>query len=203
MININKVSKSFLKSNKNIFNEISYQFNENNIYVLEGKNGSGKTTFLKMLAGLSKASSGDINFRKAIKTSYVSSNERSFFGRLTGLENLCFFAQIDGISKDKVLKFLREHEMGFNFDEFKNKMYIYLSSGQKKKMAIARGLIKDPKLLLLDEPFNFLDSNSKTYLVKILEEFSDNNLTIITSNNDDHKELKNYTFLKIKDKKIY
>ena len=122
-----------MKSNKNIFNEISYRFNENNIYVLEGQNGSGKTTFLKMLAGLSKASSGDIHFRQAVKTSYVSSNERSFFGRLTGLENLFFFAQIDGISKDKVLKFLREHEMGFNFDEFKNKMYIYLSSGQKKE----------------------------------------------------------------------
>lgn len=203
MINIYKVSKTFSKSKKKIFNGVSYQFNKSKVYVLEGPNGSGKTTFLKMLTGLSKPNSGAINFEKEIKTSFVSSNERSFFGRLTGLENLYFFAEIDGISRNTVLEFLHNHENGFKFKEFINKMYIHLSSGQKKKMAVARGLLKEPRLLLLDEPFNFLDVDSKNYMVKLIEDFSENNLVIITSNNDDHKKLRDFTMLQIKNGKIH
>lgn len=210
LIEINNLMKDYhenlnlFKKNKiNIFNGLNIAINEGEKIKVTGLNGSGKTTFLKLLSGSINPNIGNIIFHKKIVVSFVSANQRSFYGRLTAIENLKFFCQIDDQEIQLLEKFISDHKELLNLN-FLNKKYIELSSGQKKKLGLLRGLYKNPDLLILDEPLTYLDTESRKVLISYINSsFLDSKKTLIFSSNEVDDGIDIDRILNIKNKNIY
>jgi len=162
------ISKTFRSAT--ILRNICLAVPEGTILGMVGPNGAGKTTLLKVLATLVIPSSGDafvcghhvVNEPGAVKRSigYVSSEERSFYWRLKGRDNLLFFAALQGITGrmargrvDRVLDQLGLTGIGA-------RRFHENSTGMKQALAIARGLVHSPAVLLLDEPTRSLSPDT-------------------------------------------
>ena len=129
-----------------------------------GRNGAGKTTFLRILAGLSRPSSGTftINFPPDVKRTRFArgaigylSHSMSLYPDLTAIENLRFFAGLMNAPADDDALIRRIEAVGLEgreFDPVRN-----YSRGMQQRLAIARAFLHDPAILLLDEPFTGLD----------------------------------------------
>jgi len=150
--------------------EVGFSVDCGQILGVVGPNGAGKTTLLRILANLLKADQGmvelcgqrsdgdDCHIRHMV--GYVSSDERSFFWRLTGRQNLVFFSRLYEVPRAQAGA--RSEEMVKLFgvaDEAENLFRDY-STGTRKKFALIRALIHEPKILLLDEVTNSLDPAS-------------------------------------------
>tara|TARA_B100000963_G_C22629355_1_gene674068 strand:+ start:1718 stop:2368 length:651 start_codon:yes stop_codon:yes gene_type:complete len=199
MIELVNVKKSFVDFKlKNIFiapkqrtilSNISIKIENNKAYILQGKNGSGKTTLLKLIAGLLKPDDGTIETDKDYISSYVSTSERSFFWRLTVLENLTFFNNLnknENVQKEMIY----EHLNKYGLSKYSNIEFMKLSSGQKRKVSIIRALLKDPDLYLFDEVSNSLDKESKEDLMQFVNEalIINQKKTIIWATHDSQEE---------------
>jgi ABC-2 type transport system ATP-binding protein len=159
---------------------VSLDINEGEFFGFLGPNGAGKTTFIKLLCSLVLPSSGKASvfghdvFKEelAVKklVGLVNADERSFYWRLTGRENLQFFAslyQLSGRQAGSRIDFLLKL-VGLDKDadiRFQN-----YSTGMRQKLAIARGLLSDPKVLFVDEPTRSLDPVSAQAVRTFLKE---------------------------------
>jgi len=134
---------------------------------LLGPNGAGKTTLIKILANLVSPSSGVVRAdgvdarsqRLALRRriGYVPSEERSFFWRLSGMENLRFFAALWEIPAQEAALRIREYLQLFEIEALAPRRFESYSAGQKKLFTIVRALLPQPDILVLDEPTNSLD----------------------------------------------
>lgn len=150
------------------------------IFGLIGLNGAGKTTLIKILCTLVLPTSGkafvngydvvsdDDHVRASI--GLVSGDERSFYWRLTGRQNLEFFAALYDLRPDCARKRISKLFEELGLDEYADCRFSTYSSGIKQRMAIARGLLNKPRLLLLDEPTKNLDPISAKHVRKIIKE---------------------------------
>jgi ABC-2 type transport system ATP-binding protein len=157
---------------------MAVEINSGEIFGLVGPNGAGKTTFVKLLCTLLLPSSGEAFVcghdvvREAHRVKHlvglVASEERSFFWRLTGRENLQFFGTLYNLSRrqtderiDELFELLELTEVGnVRFNEY--------STGMRQKLAIARGLLSQPKVLFMDEPTKGLDPLSAQALLAVI-----------------------------------
>ena len=160
------------KKNKKIALEaLCFDFNQKDCIGVLGKNGSGKSTLLRLLGNIITPDEGTITFNnKEIDTSYISGNERSFFWRLTVLENLEFFSKIYGMSNEKIKKDVDNILNKLGLSEFINTKFMSLSSGFKKRVSIARALIKNPDIFLFDEITTSLDKTSKKQIIATIND---------------------------------
>ncbi len=134
---------------------------------LLGPNGAGKTTLLKVLAGLILPDEGYIEIQGTDVTdgastlngrlTYVSNEERSLIWRLSGEENLKVFATLQHLSRSEQSRLIPELLDLVGLTEHKDRLVMRYSSGMKQRLAIARGLLVRPDILLLDEPTRSLD----------------------------------------------
>lgn len=156
-IDVSDVTKSFDK--KVVVNKLSLQVEKGTIYGFLGPNGSGKTTFLRMICGLLVPDSGEgscighdiIKEQNLIKQKIGYMTQKfSLYTDLTVRENLDFTARIYAIKNRKkaIDKIIEEHNLG----NFRNMIARNLSGGWKQKLSLASCLIHNPVLLLLDEP---------------------------------------------------
>ena len=137
------------------------------IFGLLGPNGAGKTTLLKILSGLVIPDEGTIEINgvslaqqsKQVKRGlmYVSPEERSLNWRLTGLENLYFYATLYELPRKEVKKRVHDLLSVVGLTESAGRRVGQYSSGMRQRLSIARGLMADPDILLLDEPTRSLD----------------------------------------------
>ena len=161
---ISKQYKSFSSKRKifsNILEDVFFEINKNDVIGLVGHNGSGKTTLLKILFNLIKEDTGEIllnegagDYKKFIKekASLINKNERSFFWRLSVKENINFF---NSLLENPGSKTEIQEKISFlEIDKLMNKKFGSLSSGEKTKVLILRGLLKNPKLIFFDEIMN-------------------------------------------------
>ena len=149
----------------------SLAVNRGEIYGLLGPNGAGKTTALRMLAGLLAPTSGsariagrDAGSDWAKKQLGYLSGSTGLFGRLTPREILDYFGQIHGLGKSDIRKRLAWLSPSLALDSILDRRAEVLSTGERQRVSIARAVLHDPPLLILDEPTAGLDILASRFL---------------------------------------
>lgn len=130
-----------------------------------GANGSGKTTFLKCLAGVYKKSEGNMLLagKQIAQTIWVGAEAAIYWDSLTAKEHIILTAGLYGVTKDQVVRDLQK----YNLDYF-NQNIFSLSTGQKKIVSIIASVISRSALVILDEPDSNLDSKNREFLYKLI-----------------------------------
>lgn len=183
-IEVKNVRKDFKKIN--ILHDLNIIFESGKIYGLIGRNGSGKSVFLKMICGFYEPTEGEILFDgvNIIKEKTFPSNTRAliekpcFLPDLTGLENLQLLASIQKKINDNDIN---ETLKDVNLYEERNKKYSQYSLGMKQKLGIAQVLMENPEVIILDEPFNGIENSTAEKLRKLLLNEKKNGKIIIVA----------------------
>ena len=188
MIQLKNINKSFAsyslffsKKDKayKVLSDVNIEIKNNEIFGIIGKNGIGKSTLLKIIFGSITPDSGEILFNGCEKKflsnqkkfSLINNNDRSFFWRLTVEENLKYFSSLYEDSDNEILDRVRGDLL---IEDLMEKNFYSLSAGQKKKIMLYRGLLKNPEVLFFDEFTQSLDLPSKTEVERIILDLKQN-----------------------------
>jgi len=169
--------------------DISISVSKGELFGLLGPNGAGKTTLVKILCTLILPNEGTVfvnnmNLMKESrgirkKIGYVISEERSFYWRLTGRENLDFFSALNGVTGKEAKKKIESVLDVVKLAEDADRMFKDYSTGMRQKLAIARGLLSSPEILFMDEPTKSLDpAMAKRIRSFIKDELISNGITV-------------------------
>jgi ABC-type multidrug transport system ATPase subunit len=152
---------------------ITAEFAPGRLYALLGDNGAGKTTLLRTLAGLTRPTRGGISLlgttdvRDACRQVGYMAHPSMLYDEMSGMENLRYFARLYGIEDDarcsQVIRMVK-------LDPSLERPVGQYSQGMRQRMSLARALLNDPKILLLDEPFSNVDLGSARHMVGLLAE---------------------------------
>ena len=178
MIKANNLSKSF--NGNRIFSGININLEKSKVLGVVGNNGSGKTTLLKIVAGIINSDTGEINLNENIKLDFLG-HENMLYQNFSISENIDFFSNISGFRISSESQ--NEIEKALGLKNILGKKISELSYGQRKKASMLRSLISDPELLILDEPFSNLDSDSTDSFISILKTLKESGKSIIISSN--------------------
>ena len=171
IISLKNVSFSY-DNNVNVLNDLNLDIYRGDFIGLIGANGAGKSTLLKVLLGLVKPNSGKIIKNKDINVGYVnqttSSEEGSFPATVYEIVSLGLKKKpFHFINKDDKKNIERALEL-FNLTKLKNKSINSLSGGQMQKVKIAKVLLSNPNLIILDEPASGIDQESNKVLLELI-----------------------------------
>ena len=150
-----------------VLTDVSLTIHAGEIHALLGPNGAGKTTLIRILAGLQHPTAGSVEiagyrpaanarlFRQRI--GFVASGDRTFYLRLSGLENLVFFARLHGMTRRQAVRRAEEVLADVGLPGAARQRVGEYSHGMQKRLAVARALLTSPPVLLLDEATHDLD----------------------------------------------
>ena len=177
MLSVTSLSKSY--GNKIAVDKISFDVKRNEIVGLLGPNGAGKTTTINMILGVLRPDSGAIVIKdfdlasqrsEAIGNTNFTAVYAPLPGNLTVMQNLKVFGMLYGV------KGLADHIEGllkkFDLDKFRNKKCGVLSSGEQTRVGLAKAMLNNPELLLLDEPTSSLDPATAHEVRNNIREFA-------------------------------
>jgi ABC-type multidrug transport system ATPase subunit len=160
---------------------ISEEFAARKLYVIVGDNGAGKTTLLRTIAGLNSPTRGTVSVlgtedikQVRAQIGYMA-HPSLLYDEMTGMENLRYFAGLYGISSDGRC---REAIAAVKLDPDLDRPVGQYSQGMRQRMSLARALLNDPTLLLLDEPFSNVDARSAREMAGLLAQLRDQGKTI-------------------------
>ncbi len=168
---------------------IDLEIYKGEIFGIVGPNGAGKTTLLKMISGLVSQSSGEINILGCdFATNEVEIKKKigflpedsPLYENMRVVDYLIFFSEIFGVKKDIATSRIQELLAALDLSPNRKKIG-ELSKGTKRKVAIARSLINDPKILIYDEPTSGLDPMTSKYIVDFIRELKGQGKTIVFS----------------------
>lgn len=170
---------------------LSIKIEEGPVAVL-GYSGAGKTTLLKLLAGLEMPSSGTIRFKDAEVTGKslrslrrvvtMLFQEPVFFDRNV-LENVTYGLRIRGVRKDEATERAKETLASLRLVGYESRKATKLSGGEQQRVSLARALVLEPEVLLLDEPMSNLDPANARVILEVIQEFAKKGLVIIATHN--------------------
>ena len=184
MLLINNLS--FFRDENLIFENLNLSLGNGQITQLRGKNGSGKTTFLKVILNLLSSKTGEIfwegqNINKNIfnfynQITYIADHNTSS-RKLSVLDNINFWKGLSSsnLSNDETLLLLET----FNLKKYQNTETMYLSSGEVKKLELLRLILEQKKIWILDEPYNHLDDSSIEILNQTFVDHTNNDGIIL------------------------
>lgn len=160
---------------------VSADFSSGRLYAILGDNGAGKTTLLRSLAGLTPPTRGSIsilgtqNLRSICAQLGYMAHPSLLYDEMSGMENLRYFAHLYGINDDARCE--RAIQV-VKLDPGLTRPVGQYSQGMRQRMSLARALLNDPKILLLDEPFSNVDVRSAREMSALLGELRDHGKTI-------------------------
>ena len=177
---------------KYVFKNINYEFEEGKMYAIKGKSGSGKTTLLSLITGLEKCTEGQIIYDgKTLKKMNLDRYRNTDIGivfqsynllpRLTAIENIMLSMEISKVKvknkKERALELMKS--VGLSEEHAKRKI-LKLSGGEQQRIAIARSLSYNPKIIIADEPTGNLDKDTENEILKIFKHLAkDENKCVI------------------------
>ena len=153
-----------------ILKGVSFEIEEGKFYTVLGPSGCGKTTILRIIAGFSEASEGDVYF-EGKRINDVPANQRqvntvfqdyALFPHMNVFENVAFGLKIKKLPKNKIKEKVEEALRLVRLAGYENREISEMSGGQRQRVAIARAIVNEPKVLLLDEPLSALDLKLRT-----------------------------------------
>jgi len=177
--------------------DLSFKVNEGEVFGFLGPNGAGKTTTLLMLMGLSHPSAGSakvcgfdpLRSAREVKriAGYLPENV-GFYGDLDAVQNLKYVASLNGIQTDKASEKIDELLDMVGLKQDARKKVGAFSRGMKQRLGFAEVLIKDPKLLFLDEPTIGLDPDGALRLMEFIKSLNrDRQITVLLSSHNLHQ----------------
>jgi ABC-2 type transport system ATP-binding protein len=187
-VKLEKVNKSF--GNIQAVKNLNLQIDAGTVFGFLGPNGSGKSTTMKMIMGLLKSDSGNLNVygidvlrnpwdvKKIV--GYVPESPR-LYEFLTGLEYLDFIADVYGLTAETKKTRIEDYLDAFDLENRENEMISGYSHGMKQKIAIIAALLHKPKLLILDEPLSGLDPKSAKIVKDLIHKLAKEGITTIMS----------------------
>ena len=200
ILKISKLSYRYsdAKDNEFVLKDINYSFETGKVYAIKGKSGSGKTTLLSLISGLESNYQGSIKFLnkelKDIDLDYYRSKDigivfqsYNLLPHLTASENIILSMNISNLKiEDKEEKALSLMEQVGLTKEQKDRRVLKLSGGEQQRVAIARSLSYNPKMILADEPTGNLDKDTENEILKIFKDLAhkDNKCIIIVTHSE-------------------
>ena len=184
---------SYSKNNNMILENISFSLKKNKYNVITGKNGSGKSTILKLIVGLEKIDDGEIfidnekllyerdelyKIRK--KTGIVFQESNEHISGETVAESLIFGMENNRIPLEKMKENMTKYVKLFQLENIIDKKTVNLSGGEKQKVALAGAVITEPEIILLDEVTEMWDKATKDKMNGIIEEFLKDGKTVVS-----------------------
>ncbi len=164
-----------------VFKNINYEFNEGKVYAIKGKSGSGKTTLLSLLSGLETNYEGNITYNgKDLKKQDLDKYRSSDIGiifqsynllpHLTAMENIILSLDISNVEVANKSETAIELMKSVGLKESqKDRRVLKLSGGEQQRVAIARSLSYNPRMILADEPTGNLDKETENEILKIFK----------------------------------
>ena len=216
MLKLKNISKTYSTKDgvtHRALNNISLEFESKGLVFILGKSGSGKSTLLNIIGGLDSFDRGEIylygkkfskfkkfeyDFYRNTFTGFVF-QEYNLINELTIEENVTLALDLQSIKdKDKIDKIFDDLEIS----ELKNRKVFALSGGQKQRVAIARALVKNPSIILADEPTGALDTNTTKEIFDLLIKLSKERLVIVITHNREIAELYGDRVIELKDGEV-
>ena len=189
MLKISGLTKQYRKYTA--VNNFSIDINDGEIYGIVGENGAGKTTIFKMIATLIRPTKGSIeldglkyNRRNIIKIREQIGYMPDFFGvydNLKVIEYMDFYCNLSNINKEDKDKIIKDSLTTVHLNDKRTEYVNDLSRGMKQRLCLARAIIRDPKILILDEPASGMDPVSRAKMKEILLYLKQTGKTIIIS----------------------
>jgi len=181
------------RSNESILSDLSFSLDRGEVLEIIGTNGSGKTTLLRTLLGLIKESQGEIKWNGNLVTrenqiltskSFYQGHSLALKGRLTVFENIYLSAHPLNFETDKLMESLER----VNLLNKKDVLVSELSVGQKKRVSIAKWLLTDARLYLIDEPFSALDDQGHKAVEDLIKELINRGCSFLLTGHRKSKE---------------
>ena len=195
-IKISNLSKVYKVNKKEFYaiENINLEINSGEILCILGHNGAGKTTLIKSICGLVEPTIGSvevdtIDITKNTKLAHelcgtVLEGSRNIYYYLTAYENARYFGLLNGLSNEEIKEKTDYYFKLFDLKKFENSNVSTFSRGMQQKLAIIIALMKNPKILLLDEPTLGLDLISADYVIMILKKLIKEDIIILVTTHD-------------------
>ncbi len=193
MININNLSKTFTDKKRGAIKAvdgITFTCRPHEVFGLLGPNGAGKTTTLRLLSTVLRPDGGEatvcgydvVKYSSAVRKNIgFLSGDTGLYRRLTGREILRYFASLYGVKRSRFEEKLSEISEILELKEFLDTKTDKLSTGQKQRISIARTVIHNPPVLILDEPTAGLDIIASRAIIEFISRARNNGNTILFS----------------------
>jgi len=164
---------------------VTAEFDGGRFHAILGENGAGKTTLLRALAGLARPTRGEISIfglspQEACRDIGYMAHPSLLYDEMSGMENLRYFARLYGIVGEGRNKDGRCEEVirAVGLDPELTRAVGQYSQGMRQRMSLARAILQDPRVLLLDEPFSNVDAHSARAMVDLLKGMRDAGKTV-------------------------
>ena len=220
MIKIEKINKYFNKRKKNqihVINNTSLEFEKNGLVALLGASGSGKTTLLNVIGGLDKVDKGKIfingvkitrkNYKKVDKIRNLNIGyifqDYKLIENLSVYDNIALALKMIGIKDKKEIKKRIDYILEtLNIYRYRNRLAGMLSGGERQRVGIARALVKNPNIIIADEPTGNLDSKNSLEIMNIIKAISKDKLVILVTHEEELAKFYASRIIEIQDGKV-
>lgn len=182
ILRLDKIDKSF--GERKILNNISYDFNEGQIYLIKGESGSGKTTFLEICAGLQKSDNGKVILNDDIDVGFVF-QEFSVFENLSVYDNLYVDLLLTtNYSKEAIQEKIDSITKKIGLHDKLGQKAKLLSGGERQRLSLARAILKNNSVILADEPSANIDEKNVEIVKEIFLKLKKKGALIIIATHD-------------------